>query len=75
MYTALVTAQVSTGSGISVTKLLVLIALFVIAWPLFRKLRGSVSENRKRRWVEQGLMDPPSVDPPSDGAESGERSE
>jgi len=38
-------------------------------------LRGSVSENRKRRWVEQGLMDPPSVDPPSDGAESGERSE
>jgi len=75
MYTALVTAQVSTGSGISVTKLLVLIALFVIAWPLFRKLRGSVSENRKRRWVEEGLMDPPSVDPPSAGPGSAEGSE
>ena len=65
MYTALVTAQVSTGSGISVTKLLVLIVAFVVAVPLLRKVRAAASESRKRRWVEEGLMDPPTTDPGS----------
>ena len=70
MYTALVTAQVSTGSGISVTKLLVLIVAFVVAVPLLRKVRAAASESRKRRWVKDGLMDPPTTD-----SGSGERSD
>ncbi|MHB1473167.1 MAG: hypothetical protein ACYCV4_05975 [Dermatophilaceae bacterium] len=70
MYTALVSAGSSTESGFRVTNLLILIALFVIAWPLFRRLRKAASKNRKHRWVEEGLMDPPSA-----GAESGERPE
>lgn len=68
MYTTLVSAADSTGTSIS-TKLLVLIVVVLIAVPLLRKLRKAASENRKRRWVEQGLMDPPSARP-----ESGERS-
>jgi len=64
MYHALVGAGSSTAAGSPVVTLLILIAVFVIAWPLFRKMRKSVSENRKRRWVEQGLMDPPPAPPP-----------
>jgi hypothetical protein len=62
MYHALVSAGSSTASGFPVANLLILIALFVIVWPLFRKMRKSVSANRKRRWVEEGLMDKPPVD-------------
>ena len=69
MYTTLVSAADSTGTSIS-TKLLVLVVVVLIAVPLLRKLRKAASENRKRRWVEEGLMDPPSA-----GAESGERPE
>jgi hypothetical protein len=72
MYTALVSAQ---GSSAGVTSLVVLIVVLLIAWPLFRRFRKSVSANRKQRWVEQGLMDPPKVDPPSAGPESAERPE
>ena len=62
MYHALVSAGSSTASGFPVANLLILTALFVIVWPLFRKIRKSVSDNRKRRWVEEGLMDkPPAV--------------
>lgn len=69
MFTTLGSAADSTGTSIS-TKLLVLIVVVLIAVPLLRKLLRSASENRKRRWVEEGLMDPPSA-----GAESGERPE
>jgi len=62
MYHALVSADSSTASGFPVVNLLILIAVFVIVWPLFRKMRKSVSDNRKRRWVEEGLMDKPPVD-------------
>ena len=69
MHTALVSAGTSTGSGFSVTNLLVVLALFVIGWPLFRRFRRSVSESRKWRWVEEGLMDPPSNGPTDERAE------
>lgn len=62
MYHALVSAGSSTAPGFRVVNLLILIAVFVIAWPLFRKMRTSISENRKRRWVEEGLMDKPPAD-------------
>ncbi|MEO8556113.1 MAG: hypothetical protein ABI474_05540 [Actinomycetota bacterium] len=62
MYHALVSAGSSTAPGLPVVNLLILIAVFVIAWPLFRKMRTSVSENRKRRWVREGLMDKPPAD-------------
>ena len=69
MYTALVSAGTSTESGFPFTNLLILMVLVAVGYPLFRKLRRSVSENRKRRWVEEGLMDPPATDPGS-GARS-----
>lgn len=69
MYTALVSAGASAQSGFPVTNLLVIIGLLVVGWPLFRKVRKSASENRKRRWVQEGLMKPPNTD-----AESEDRS-
>ena len=73
MHIALGSAQASTGSSLGI--LLVLTVALLLAWPLFRKFRQSVSADRKRRWVELGLMDPPSVDPPGAGPESTERPE
>ena len=63
MYTALVSAGASTSSGFSFTNLLALLVLLAIGWPLFQRLRRSVSEKRKRRWMEEGLMDRPASDP------------
>jgi hypothetical protein len=62
MYPTLVSAAASTGASVPL-KLLVLIVVFVVAVPLFRKVRKAASENRKRRWVEDGLMDPPTTGP------------
>ena len=73
MHIALGSAQASTGSSLGI--LLVLTVALLVAWPLLRRFRKSVSADRKRRWVEQGLMDPPSADPPGAGPESTERSE
>jgi hypothetical protein len=75
MHIALGGAQASTASSLGITGLLILTVALLVAWPLFRKFRKSVSADRKRRWVEQGLMDPPSADPPGAGPESTERSE
>jgi hypothetical protein len=63
MDTALVSAGFTTGSGASFVNLAILIALVAISWPLVQRFRRSVSENRKRRWVEEGLMDPPEAEP------------
>lgn len=65
MFTALVTAGASTTSGF-LRNLLFLIVVLAIAIPLVRKLRRSVSKNRKQRWVEEGLMDPPEEGPDAD---------
>ena len=72
MHFALGSAPASTGSSLGITGLLVLTVALLVAWPLFRKFRKSVSADRKRRWVEQGLMDPPSADPPGAGPRSTE---
>ena len=70
MYNALVSAGTSTSSSFPFTRLLVLIVLVAIGAPLLRKLRRSASENRRRRWVEAGLMDQPAADPdPEDPSE------
>jgi len=63
MHTALLSAASSTGSDFRVANLLIVIMVLLVAWPIFRKLRSSISENRKRRWVEDGLMDPPITGP------------
>ena len=65
MFTTLVAAETPTRSGFSFTNLLVLIVLLAIAVPLIRKLRRSASEQRKRRWAKDGLMDPPAAGPES----------
>ena len=62
MYTALASAATST-SGPSVARLLVVIVLIGFGFPLVRKLRRTASESRKRRWIKEGLMDPPATDP------------
>ena len=62
MFLALLSAETSTRSGFSFTNLLVLIVVLAIGVPLFRKLRRSVSEKRKRRWAKEGLMDLPAAD-------------
>jgi len=64
MYSTLVSAASSTGASVAI-KLLILTAVFVVAVPLLRKVRAAASENRKRRWVEDGLMDPPITGPGS----------
>lgn len=73
MYPTLVSAASSTGASVAI-KLLILTAVFVVAVPLLRKVREAASENRKRRWVEDGLMDPPITGPgfgaPSDQPEA-----
>ena len=69
MYSTLIRAAASTGASVPI-KLLVLIVAFVVAVPLLRKVRAAASESRKRRWVEEGLMDPPTTD-----SESGARSD
>lgn len=69
MYPALVSAQTASRSG-TFTLLLVLTVVLIVGVPLYQKLRKSVSANRRRRWVEEGLMDPPSV-----GTEPEERSD
>ena len=62
MYTELASAATS-ASGPPVARLLVVIVLLGFGFPLVRKLRRTASERRKRRWIEEGLMDPPAVDP------------
>ena len=57
----LVRAAASTGASVPI-KLLVVIVAFVVAVPLLRKVRAAASESRKRRWVKDGLMDPPTTD-------------
>ena len=56
-------AVTATSSGLAVPNLLILIALVAVAVPVMRRVRRSASERRKRRWVEEGLMAPPTVDP------------
>ena len=62
MLTALTSAATS-ASGTPVARLLVVIVLLGFGFPLVRKLRRAASESRKRRWIEEGLMDPPATDP------------
>lgn len=61
MHSTLVSAASSTGASVAI-KLLILTAVFVVAVPLLRKVRAATSESRKRRWVKDGLMDPPTAD-------------
>jgi len=63
MNAALIIAGTSTSSSVSFTNVLVLIVLLAIGFPLLRKLRRSASENRRRRWAREGLMDPPAAGP------------
>lgn len=65
----LISATTSTGASVPI-KLLMVIVAFVVAVPLLRKVRAAASESRKRRWVKDGLMDPPTTD-----SGSGERSD
>jgi hypothetical protein len=62
MNNALASAATS-ASGPHVARLLVVLVLLGFGFPLVRKLRTTASERRKRRWVEDGLMDPPAGDP------------
>jgi uncharacterized membrane protein len=62
VYNALASAATS-ASGPPVARLLVVIVLLGFGFPLVRRLRRTASERRKRRWIEEGLMDPPAVDP------------
>ena len=62
METALVSAATSAHS-FSFVRVLVIIVLLGVGFPLIRKLRRTASEMRKRRWVEEGLMAPPTVEP------------
>jgi hypothetical protein len=61
---ALVSAATSAPS-FSFARLLVIIVLLGIGFPLIRKLRTTASERRKRLWVEEGLMAPPTAEPGS----------
>ena len=62
MQVALVSVATS-GQGFPFARLLVIVVLLGIGLPLIRKLRRAASESRKRRWVEDGLMDPPADGP------------
>ncbi len=62
MYSELASAAATT-SGSTFARLLVIVVLLGIGYPLTRRLRRTASERRKRRWVEQGLMDPHAADP------------
>ena len=62
MQVALVSAATS-GQGFPAARLLVIVVLLGIGLPLIRKLRRAASESRRRRWVEDGLMDPPADGP------------
>ena len=62
MEIALVSAAASTSAS-TFARLLVVVVLLGIGYPLTRRLRRTASERRKRRWVEEGLMDPPAADP------------
>jgi hypothetical protein len=62
MQIALVSAATSAPS-LSFARLLVIIVLLGIGFPLIRKLRRTASEQRRRRWVEEGLMPPPTAEP------------
>ena len=65
MQVALVSVATS-GQGFPFARLLVIIVLLGIGFPLVRKLRRAASESRRRRWVEDGLMDPPADGPDPD---------
>ena len=53
----------TSGQGFPFVRLLVIVVLLGIGLPLIRKLRRAASEGRKRRWVKDGLMDPPGDGP------------
>ena len=67
MYNALASTATS-ALGAPAARLLVVLVLLGFGYPLVRKLRRTASERRKRRWIEEGLMDPPAADPKAGGS-------
>ena len=44
--------------GFSFVNLLVLLVVAALVWPLWRRLRASVSRNRRARWAREEQLEP-----------------
>lgn len=49
---------VPQSGGFSFVNLLVLLVVAALAWPLWRRLRASVSKNRRERWAREEQLEP-----------------
>lgn len=53
--TALVSlpAEAAAGGGFRWLNLIVLLALVAVAWPIYRRMRASISKGRRERWARE----------------------
>ncbi len=52
-------AEVVAQGGFRWVNLVVLVLIALVAWPFYKKLRSSISENRRARWArEEGWEEP-----------------
>ena len=49
---------VPQSGGFSFVNLVVLLVVAALAWPLWRRLRKSVSKNRRERWAREEQAEP-----------------
>ncbi|MEO3936094.1 hypothetical protein V3N99_04960 [Dermatophilaceae bacterium Soc4.6] len=64
---ALLPTATTASSGFNWGGLVVLVALVAVAWPLWRRLRSSLSRQRRERWArEEGWADRTEFTPDND---------
>jgi len=58
MLSMLTADTVPQPGGFSFVNLLVLLVVAGLVWPLWRRLRASVSRNRRERWAHEEQLEP-----------------
>ena len=58
MLSMLIADTVPQSGGFSLANLIVLLVVAGLAWPLWRRLRASVSKNRRERWAREEQLEP-----------------
>ena len=49
--------QTAAGGGFSLLNLLILVAVVVVGWPVYRVVRKRLTRRRHERWAREGLLE------------------